>query len=63
MTPEREQELFERLGGIDSSLRSIDRKVDQINSRVTALEWWKAKVAGMALVVSAFVSYVTNGRH
>lgn len=62
MTPESENKLFERLGGIDAKLDVMGSQIDRIEKRVGTLEWWKAKVAGMAIVVTAVMSYLTTRR-
>jgi hypothetical protein len=58
MTTEQDSALLQQLGRIENKVDTIGSRVEKIEQRVQGLEWWKAKVLGVAAAVSFIAQFL-----
>lgn len=61
MAPEHKDDIVCAFhGDLEGYLARIERKVDRIETRVSELGLWRAKVIGYSVGVSAVVGFIFN---
>jgi hypothetical protein len=58
MMNDQESPILRQLGRIETKVDTIGSRVEKIELRVQGLEWWKAKVLGVAAAVSFIAQFL-----